>query len=539
MTAPGRHGPATGVIAFEGGAIIPSTRLCDIVATSQSVGRASARSEKVRQLAACLRRAAPDDVLTAVALLSGEPRQGRFGLGPATLRGAMPSTAAPVPTLTLAEVDAGFDRIARTIGAGSAMDRTRLMREMLARATREEQDFLLRAVLGELRQGAVEGLMVEAVAQAAQLPVGETRRALMVSGDLGAVAQAALSRGRQGLAPMAVQLFRPVKPMLAQTAEDPGEALAQLGEARFEYKLDGARIQLHKQGGEVRVFSRRLNDVTAAVPEIVEAVRDLEVQSLILDGEVLAFQADGRPQPFQVTMRRFGRKLDVERLRQSLPLRPFFFDCLYLEDRAILDHSSAERVALLADTVPETLVIQRRVIAQASEAEAFLKDALAAGHEGIMAKALDAPYEAGARGGAWLKIKSAITLDLVVLAAEWGHGRRAGWLSNLHLGAREPRTGEFVMLGKTFKGMTDEMLAWQTTELRKLAIASDRYTVYVRPMLVVEIAFNEIQESARYPGGLALRFARVKRYRPDKRPEEADTIDTVRAIYERRPSSDN
>jgi DNA ligase 1 len=509
-------------------------RLCDLVATSRDVGETSARSDKIRHLAACLRRAEPDSVEIAVALLSGEPRQGRIGLGPAALHAAMPPTAAPAPTLTLAAVDAALDRIAQIRGPGSAQERTRLTRELLARATAEEQDFLLRALLGELRQGAVEGLLAEAVALAAAVPVGEIRRALMVSGSLGAVARAALTEGRAALAAMAVRLFRPLKPMLAQTAEDPAEALAQLGEAGFEYKLDGARIQLHKAGSEVRVFTRHLNDVTAAVPEIAEAVRDLKAPSLILDGETLAFEEDGRPAPFQVTMQRFGRKLDVARLRRSIPLRPFFFDCLYIGDRVVLGDPGAQRFALLADAVPQPLLIRRRVTADLAEAEAFLGEALAAGHEGVMAKALDAPYEAGARGSAWLKIKPAVTLDLVVLAAEWGHGRRTGWLSNLHLGARDPSTGGFVMLGKTFKGMTDEMLAWQTAELRKLAIAGDAYTVYVEPKLVVEIAFNDIQASPRYPGGLALRFARVKRYRPDKRAEEADTIDTVRSIYARR-----
>ena len=427
----------------------------------------------------------------------------------------------------------------RTTGAGSAVNRARLLNELLARATQEEQDFLLRAVLGELRQGAVAGLMVEAVAQAAGVPVDDVRRALMVSGDLGAVAQAALIEGRHGLARLTVQLFRPLKPMLAQTAKDTGEALMRLGKAAFEYKLDGARIQLHKQGNEVRIFTRHLNDVTVAVPEIVEAVRDIAVPSLILDGEALGFQRDGTPQPFQVTMRRFGRKLDVDRLRQSIPLRPFFFDCLYLDGEAILDRPNAERVAALASAVPDCLLIPRCVIGEKTEAEAFAHAASAAGHEGIMAKALDAPYEAGARGGAWLKIKTAMTLDLVVLAAEWGHGRRTGWLSNLHLGARDPETEGLAMLGKTFKGLTDEMLAWQTAELRKPAIAGDAYTVHVEPKLVVEIAFNDIQASPRYPGGLALRFARVKRYQPDKRPEEADTINTVRAIYQRRVSNEN
>jgi DNA ligase 1 len=512
-------------------------RLHDLVAASRNVGETSARSDKIRHLATCLRRVEPEALETAVALLSGEPRQGRIGLGPAALRNAMPATAAAAPALTLAQVDAAFDRIERTHGAGSAADRSRLMRELLARATADEQDFLVRAVLGELRQGAVEGLMVEAVAMAAQLPIGEIRRALMVSGDLGAVARAVLSEGWPALARMAVRLLRPLQPMLAQTAGDTSDALAQLGEAGFEYKLDGARIQLHKAGGEIRIFTRHLNDVTAAVPEIVEAGHDLAASNLILDGEALAFQEDGRPAPFQVTMRRFGRKLEVAQLRQSIRLQPFFFDCLYINDGAILDYPSAERFAALACVVPGPLLVRRRSTGELAEAETFLEEALAAGHEGVMAKALDAPYEAGARGRAWLKIKPAVTLDLVVLAAEWGHGRRAGWLSNLHLGARDPANGGFVMLGKTFKGMTDRMLAWQTAELRRLAIAGDAYTVYVEPRLVVEVAFSDIQASSRYPGGLALRFARIKRHRPDKRAEEADTIETVRSIHRRRQTT--
>ncbi len=508
-------------------------RLHDVVASSRSVSETSARSDKIRALAALLRRAEPESVETVAALLSGEPRQGRIGLGPALLSAARPAAAAPTPRLTLAELDAALDAIARTSGAGSAADRARLLGDLFSRATAEEQDFLFRALLGELRQGAVEGLMVEAVAEAADLPVDEIRRALMVSGNLGAVARAVLSEGRTALARMAVSLFRPLKPMLAQSAEDTDEALARLGEAGLEYKLDGARIQVHKNRDEVRVFTRTLNDVTASVPEIVEAVRDLAAPSLILDGEALAFQADNRPAPFQVTMRRFGRKLDVARLRESIPLRPFFFDCLYADGDVILDRPNEERVAILAASLPSALLVPRRVTKEPAVARAFFEEAIEAGHEGLMAKSLDAPYEAGARGRAWLKIKGAQTLDLVVLAAEWGHGRRTGFLSNLHLGARDPATGGFVMLGKTFKGLTDQMLAWQTEELRKLATTADAYTVHVEPRLVAEIAFNDIQASPRYPGGLALRFARVRRYRPDKPAEEADTIDTVRAIFAR------
>jgi DNA ligase 1 len=512
--------------------------LIDIVRVSGQVGGTASRLEKVRLLAGLLKRIAPDDVATAIALLCGELRQGRIGLGPATAFAAVPPTAAPLPALTLAEVDAAFDQIARAVGAGSSAARGRLIGELLAGATADEQDFLLRAMLGEVRQGALAGLMVEALAQAAEIPAGEVRRALTVSGDLAAVARLALGQGRAGLAGLAVQLFRPLKPMLAQTVADVTVALSQLGTAALEHKLDGARIQVHKQGEEVRVFSRELNLVTEAVPEIVEVTRILPVRNAILDGEALVLREDGAPLPFQTTMRRFGRKFEVERLRQSLPLRAFFFDCMYLDGEPLVDRPAAERFAALMSSLPQELLIPRRLAGTPGEGEAFLREAIERGHEGIMAKALDAPYEAGARGRAWLKIKPAVTLDLVVLAAEWGHGRRRGWLSNLHLGARDPSTGGFVMLGKTFKGLTDEMLAWQTSELKKLATATNTYMVQVEPKLVAEIAFNDIQASPRYPASLALRFARVKRYRPDKTPKDADTIETVRTLYEQRYASE-
>jgi DNA ligase-1 len=512
--------------------------LYDVVEVSRRVGDTASRSDKVRVLAGLLRRIGPSDVATAVGLLSGEVRQGRIGLGPTTVFAAVPKTAAPHPVLTLAAVDTAFDRIAGATGAGSAAERTRLMGDLLASATADEQQFLLRATLGELRQGALGGLMVEALAQAGGIPAGELRRALMMSGDMGAVARIVLGEGEPGLRRLAVQLFRPLKPMLAQAAQDVAEALSLLGKAAFEYKLDGARIQVHKQGPKVHVFSRQLNRVTDAVPEIVEALRILPLRDAILDGEALALRRDGTPQPFQVTMRRFGRKLDVEALRGSLPLRAFFFDCLYLDGEPLLDRPAADRFAALASVLPGELLIPRRVSGVAAEAEAFLREAIDRGHEGIMAKAFAATYEAGARGRAWLKIKPAVTLDLVVLAAEWGHGRRRGWLSNLHLGARDSETGNFVMLGKTFKGMTDDMLAWQTTALKQLIVAGDAHLVRVRPELVVEIAFNDVQASPRYPGGLALRFARVKRYRPDKASDEADTIETVRRLYEQRYSAE-
>jgi DNA ligase-1 len=508
--------------------------LHDLVQVSRQVSGTASRSDKVRLLAGLLKRVAPSDRAIAIGLLSGELRQGRIGLGPATAFAAVPNTAVPLPVLTLAVVDAAFDRIARATGVGSATERARLVGDLLASATADEQDFLLRALLGELRQGALAGLMVEALGQAGEIPADEVRRALMMTGDLGAVACLALAEGQVGLRRLAIQLFRPLKPMLAHPARDVAEALSQFGKAAFEYKLDGARIQVHKLGQEVRVFSRQLNPVTDAVPEIVEAVRMLPLGSAILDGEAVALRRDGTAHPFQITMRRFGRKLDVEALRRDLPLRAFFFDCLYLDGEPVLDRPAADRFAALASILPAELLIPRLVSDRQAEAERFLREAIDRGHEGIMAKALAATYEAGARGRAWLKIKQAVTLDLVVLAAEWGHGRRRGWLSNLHLGARDPETGGFVMLGKTFKGMTDDMLAWQTNALKELAVAGDARTVQVRPGLVVEVAFNEVQASPRYPGGLALRFARVKRYRPEKRPDQADTIETVRRLYEQR-----
>src|SRR5205809_957128 len=410
----------------------------------------------------------------------------------------------------------------------------RLLGELFARGTADEREFLLRLLMGELRQGALEGLVTEAVARAAGLEAGAVRRATMLAADLGRVAHAALTRGAAGLTSFRVELFRPLQPMLAQAADDVADALTRLGgQAAFEHKLDGARIQVHKARGEVRVFSRQLNDVTQAVPEVVETVRRLPLADAILDGEAIARRPDGTPLPFQMTMRRFGRKLDVERLRAELPLVPFFFDILYADGAPLLDEPYARRFAVLAAAVPGEQRVPRIVTSDAGEAGAFFERAIAAGQEGLMAKALDARYDAGARGAAWLKLKPAHTLDLVVLAAEWGHGRRRGWLSNVHLGARDPETGGFVMLGKTFKGMTDEMLEWQTKRLLELEIGRDAYTVHVRPELVVEVAFNDVQASPHYAGGLALRFARVKRYRTDKTAEQADTVATVRQILRR------
>ena len=516
--------------------------LREIAETSSRVSGTGGRLEKIGHLADTLRRLESEEIGIGVSYLSGELRQGRIGIGYSTLEKAAPSSAAQSAGITLRDVDAAFERIAQISGRGSAGERITVLGDLLARATAEEQRFLQRLLIGELRQGAQEGLMVEAIARAADVSAADVRRAVMLAGGPTAVAEAALREGRSGLARFSLQLFRPLKPMLAQTADGVADALDQLGSAALEYKLDGARIQVHRSGDDVLVFTRKLNDVTAAVPEVVEAVRELPARELILDGEVLALREDGSPLPFQETMRRFGRKLDVAALRETLPLSSFFFDCLYIDGRSLIDLPGEERVAALSEALPGSLRVERLVTGEIEAGEAFLAAALEAGHEGIMAKALDAAYKAGGRGGAWLKIKPVHTLDLVVLAAEWGHGRRRGWLSNLHLGARDPVGGGFVMLGKTFKGLTDELLEWQTERLQELEVSRDEWggrgewggTVYVRPELVVEIAFNDIQASPQYPGGFALRFARVKGYRPDKAVTEADTIDTIRSIHEGR-----
>ena len=502
-----------------------------IVETSQRVSETSSRLEKTRALAACLRAVGPDEVAVAIAWLSGETCQGKLGVSYASLQAARVAPA-PSPTLQLLEIDRAFAELTQVKGKGSSEKRADALRALFSRATAGEQDFLVRLIVGELRQGALRGLMLEAIAAAAEVPAADVRRAAMSAGGLAEVARAALAEGTAGLSRFSIRLMQPVLPMLSQSAESPEEALEQLGTAAFEWKLDGARVQVHKSGDEVRVYTRNLNDVTARVPEIVEAVLRSPRAKLILDGEAIALRPDGSPRSFQLTMRRFGRKLEVEAMRQALPLSVFFFDCLMRDDEALVDRPARERFDALEGSVPRETIIPRIVTADAAAASAFFEEALGRGHEGVVAKALDAPYEAGRRGAGWIKVKRARTLDLVVLAAEWGHGRRRGWLSNLHLGARDPASGGYVMLGKTFKGLTDAMLAWQTEEFQKHRLSGDDgYVVRLRPEIVVEIAFNEIQESSQYPGGLALRFARVKAYRPDKRPEEADTIDEVRRIH--------
>lgn len=512
-------------------------RFSQLVDTSDTVARTRSRNAKRALLTECLQAAGPDDIGVVVQYLSGRLPQGRIGLGPSLVRDLDAIESARETSLTVAEVDATFDRIAAVTGKGSQAARRDLLASLYARASGMEQSFLSRLVLGELRQGALEALLADALAEAARIPADAVRRAVMLGGDLAAVAEAVFERGADGLERFRLEPLVPVQPMLAQPAADMDEAIGQLGEAALEYKLDGARVQIHRVGRDVRIFSRRLNDVTASLPDIVDATLALPVDRLIADGEVIALREDGRPHPFQVTMRRFGRKSDVGRVGAELPLTLFAFDCLHRDGDDLIDAPVTERFAALHDATGGRHLVPRLVTGDPADAAAFLSGAFDAGHEGVMAKALTSSYAAGSRGGDWLKIKDAHTLDLVVLAAEWGSGRREGWLSNLHLGARDPDAGGWVMLGKTFKGLTDTTLKWQTERLLELEIGREDHVVHVRPELVVEIAVSDIQASSHYPGGLALRFARVKRYRDDKSAGQADTIDMVRALNLRQTGS--
>jgi ATP-dependent DNA ligase I len=510
-------------------------KLDALVQTSKAVAASSGRLEKIATLAAFLKPLSADEVAIAIGFFTGWPRQGKIGVGWATVARARESAPATASSLELLDVDRAFDALQSAKGKGSAAARMQILRELFTRATTDEQSFLSALVIGEVRQGALEGVMLDAVAKASGVPSTRLRRAVMLAGDLGAVA-AVCSGGESALNALAgyrLELFRPVQPMLAGSADNVEEAMSDAVSATgaaLEWKLDGARIQVHRADDRVAVYTRNLNDVTSRVPEVVEAVRSFRARELILDGEVIALAAKRRPLSFQDTMRRFGRRLDVDALRAELPLTPYFFDVLLHDGEETLDRPFADRLRLLDSIVPESYRVPRLVTADVDEAKRFQADALERGHEGVIVKSLAAPYAAGRRGSAWIKVKTARTLDLVVLAVEWGSGRRQGWLSNIHLGARDPLNGGFVMLGKTFKGMTDELLEWQTKELLARETHRDGHIVYVKPELVVEIAFNEVQRSSQYPGGVTLRFARVKGYRPDKRPEEGDTVDAVRAF---------
>jgi DNA ligase-1 len=509
-------------------------QLARLVELVDQVRATTRKTEKIALLAAFLEQTRGREIELAAHYLAGALPQGKIGVGWRMMEEALTGAPPAGERLVLAELDQTFSAVAADQGPGSSQRKVTLLRRLFARAAPKERDFLGRLLMGELRQGAVEGLLLEAIASAAHLPPADVRQAMMFGGNLGDIAREALENGAPGLARFSLKLFTPIAPMLASTVEDVDQAFERLEEAALEFKLDGARIQVHKGGDDIRIFTRQLLDVTGRLPEVVAWARALPVRELVVEGEAIALRPGGRPHPFQVTMRRLGRIKDVEAMRQELPLSSFFFDCLYYEgEGSLVAHPYRARFDVLSRTIPGSSLMPRIVTRDHTEAARFLERSLEAGHEGLMAKSLLSPYVAGQRGFHWLKLKAATTLDLVVLAAEWGHGRRSGWLSNLHLGARDPQSGQFVMLGKTFKGLTDELLAWQTEKLLSLEVSRDNFTVYVRPELVVEIAFGGIQESPRYPGGLALRFARVKRYRAEKSVSEADTIQTVSELYRR------
>jgi DNA ligase-1 len=511
-------------------------RFADVVATTSEVTATRARSRKVAALADLFARLDPDEVPIVVAILTGAPRQGRIGIGWRTVA-AIEEPPSPEPQLEVADIDATLDRLDSLRGTGSQAARTAELRSLLGRATEDEQDLLRRLLVGELRHGALEGLVTDALATAAGVPVSTMRRAAMLAGDLPTVATIALTEGEGGLDAIGLTLLRPVQPMLAQTAGDVTEALAlatagnggdpgSIPEASVEWKLDGARIQVHRVGNEVRIYTRNLNDVTTRLPGIVDLARALPAHSFLLDGEAIGEGEDELPQMFQDTMSQFGRQADGA----GAGLASRFFDILHLDGDDLIDRPLRDRLATL-ENLAGPWRIPGIITADPAAAQRVLDEALAAGHEGVMVKDAASAYEAGRRGGAWRKVKPVHTLDLVVLAVEWGSGRRQGWLSNLHLGARDPDApGEFVMVGKTFKGLTDELLTWQTQQFLELETHRSGHVVFVRPELVVEIALDGVQSSTRYAGGVALRFARVRRYRPDKSPAEADTIDAVQAM---------
>ncbi len=508
-------------------------QLSEIVSASRDVAATRSRKQKTERLKSLISQLRPNEVRAAIGFLCGELRQGKLGVGYRTLQALRKSPAAHEPNLTVVELDATFQALSELSGKGSSKRQGELLRDAFDRLTEAERDFVARLMVGELRQGALEAQVVEALGAATGIPQTALRRAMLFAGDATEVAARALAGGEAALAKLTIELFRPLRPMLAQTAKDVADAVTRLAPCAFEQKLDGARIQVHRRGERVAIYTRHGNDVTESLPELVELVKSFPLESVVLDGEAIALQPDGRPRPFQVTMSRFGRRLDVEEQRRSLPLSGFFFDCAYLNGEVLVEKSNEARWAALCEVVPATSRVVRQLVTDVAEGEAVMRAALETGHEGVVAKSLASSYEAGRRGAGWLKLKPAPTLDLVVLAAEWGSGRRKGTLSNLHLGARDPKTGEFVMLGKTFKGLTDQTLAWQTQRLQELATEKSEWVVRVRPELVVEIAFDGLQRSPHYPGGMALRFARVRRYREDKPASEADTIDFVRSLYER------
>ncbi|MFJ3898907.1 ATP-dependent DNA ligase [Streptomyces sp. NPDC090083] len=504
------------------------TRLAQV---SQEVAATSARSRKIALLAELFRDAEADDVPIVIPYLAGRLPQGRLGIGWKVLGQEVEPAAEP--TLTVRETDARLTALSTVSGAGSQAERARLVGELMGAATAGEQRFLFGLITGEVRQGALDAVAVEGLAQATDVPAADVRRAVMLAGSLPAVAEALLAEGPASLGRFRLTVGRPVLPMLAHSATSVAEAVGKLGDCAVEEKLDGIRVQVHRDGEAVRIYTRTLDDITERLPELTSAALELRGERFILDGEVISFDADGRPRSFQETAGRVGSRVDVATAAETVPVSPVFFDALSVDGRDLLDLPFAQRHAELARLVPEPMRVRRTLVSGPQDipaAEAFLAETLERGHEGVVVKGLDAPYHAGRRGASWLKVKPVHTLDLVVLAAEWGHGRRTGRLSNLHLGARSP-DGSFAMLGKTFKGLTDALLAWQTERLQELAVASDGHVVTVRPELVVEIAYDGLQRSSRYPAGVTLRFARVVRYREDKRAEEADSVETLLAAH--------
>lgn len=502
--------------------------LAEVARVSREVADTSARSRKTALLAQLFAAAPPEEAGLVISYLAGRLPQGRPGIGWRAL--GRETAPAPEPTLTVPAVDAAVTELAAARGTGSQARRRRILDDLLGAATEAEQAFLRSLLSGEVRQGALDAVALEGVAAAAGVPAADLRRAVMLDGSLPRVAEAVLARGAEALGGFTLQVGRPVQPMLANTAASLAEALDALGPCAVEEKLDGIRVQVHREGDDVRVYTRSLDEITGRLPEVAEHARALPGERFILDGEVIGRTADGRPVPFQDIASRVGSRVDVEAARRTLPVAAFYFDILASGEEVLLDRPVRERYEALAALVPEDARVRRLVVEdpdrQAAEAEEFRARTLRGGHEGVMVKALDSVYAAGRRGKYWLKVKPVHTLDLVVLAAEWGHGRRTGLLSNLHLGARAAG-GTYAMLGKTFKGLTDEMLRGQTEALTALAVSDDGFTVRVRPELVVEIAYDGLQRSARYPAGVALRFARVLRYRPDKSAEQADTVETV------------
>ncbi len=506
------------------------TRFLDVVTASQEVGVTSSRSLKVAILAELLRTLDVDEVAICVGLLSGVPRQGRVGIGYSTIHEIAsrppspprPPRPAGEACLTIDDVDRVIIGIEAATGSGSAAARRQLLTELLHRATEPEADFLRRLFTGGLRQGALSGLMADAVAKAAGVPGATARRALMLSGDLPKMAETAMTRGEDGLREIGLEIFRPILPMLAAPGASVTEAVAGFERALVEFKLDGIRIQVHRRGAEVRIYTRNLNDITAALPGIVDALLRLPVTQAVLDGEALWMGADG-PAAFQETVSQIDSDAPPE------GVVTFLFDLLHVDGEDLLDAPLAQRSARLQALAPQ-LKIPGVITSDPQEGQRMLAESLRAGHEGVVVKDAGSPYVAGRRGGAWRKVKPVRTYDLVVLGAEWGHGRRRGWLSNLHLGARDPGSGRFVMVGKTFKGLTDELLTWQTAALLERETERRGITVLVAPELVIEIALDGVQSSSRYAGGVALRFARVKRYRPDKSADQADTIDELRSL---------